>query len=89
MGADPEEAAAGATEFLRQFGLAALACAWSRTPRPSRCRRSTAPIREFYKRAKVSAARYFIRHLLPHANALARSVLAGGRSLREFEPTAF
>jgi hypothetical protein len=30
-----------------------------------------------------------VRHLLPQADALAQSIIAGGQSLREFEPTAF
>jgi len=85
--ADPEEAAGAATEFLRVFGLVALGCAWARASAVA-LPKVDGPESGFY-RAKVSTARYFVRHLLPQTEALASSIGAGSRELRDFDDAMF
>ncbi len=83
--ADPTEAAAGATDYLRLFGLVALAWVWARAAEVSR------PLAEgdaFY-RAKLATARFYMQKILPQTGALTSSILAGGASLRQFEDAAF
>jgi butyryl-CoA dehydrogenase len=85
--ADPEEAAAAATEYLRQFGLVAIAGMWTRMAAAA-LPRADGPEASFH-RAKLRTARFYLQHLLPQAEGLAQSILAGGRALREFEAAAF
>jgi len=85
--ADPEEAAAAATEYLRQFGLVAIAGMWTRMAAVA-LPLAEGPEASFY-RAKLRTARFYLQHLLPQAEGLAQSILAGGRALREFDAAAF
>ena len=82
--ADPFEAGAGASEYLRLFGLVALAREWARAAEIALGRQEDA----FY-RAKLGTARFFVRHILPQHTGLAASVLAGGAALRAFVDTDF
>jgi butyryl-CoA dehydrogenase len=84
---DSEEAAAAATEVLRQFGLVALAGTWTRMAAVALPEAGRAD-GGFYS-AKLATARFFMRHLLPQAEALAHSIMAGGGSVRDFDAAAF
>lgn len=84
---DPEEAAAVATEYLRLFGLVALAFMWSKMAAVA-LPRVNGPDAEFY-RAKLGTARFFLQRLLPQGEALAKVVVAGGGSLRAFDVASF
>lgn len=85
--ADPEAAAGAATEYLRQFGLVAIAGMWTRTA-VTALPLASGTEAPFY-RAKLSTARFYLQHLLPQAEALAKSIMAGGSALREFDAAAF
>lgn len=82
--ADPFEAGAAATDYLRLFGLTALGHAWARMAELSLGRENDA----FY-RAKLATARFFFARMLPETSSLAARVLAGGATLRELEDAAF
>jgi len=81
---DPFEAGAAATDYLRLFGLTALAHVWARMAELSLDRQDE----EFY-RAKLATARFFFAKLLPETWSLAARVMAGGASLRALEDAAF
>jgi len=85
--ADPEESAAGATEYLRLFGLVALGYMWARSAAVALPAADGAEA-AFY-RAKLNLARFYLQRLLPQTEALAGAILAGGRSIRAFEEAAF
>ena len=84
---DPEEAAAGATEYLRLFGLVALAFMWSKMAAVALPRVNGAEA-GFY-RAKLGTARFFLQRLLPPGEALAKVIMGGGHSLRAFDEASF
>ena len=84
---DPEESAAGATEYLRLFGLVALGYMWARSAAVALPAADGAEA-AFY-RAKLNLARFYLQRLLPQTEALAGAILAGGRSIRAFEEAAF
>jgi len=86
-GADFAEAASGATEYLRLFGLVALAYLWARMAAAA-LPHVDGTEATFY-RAKLATARFFFDRLLPQAAALAAAVEAGGRSVRDFAEAAF
>ena len=83
---DAFEAGAGATEYLRLFGLTALGYAWARMAQIA----LQHPEDEtgFY-RAKLATARFYMQRVLPETSSLAAKVLAGGETLRAFEDALF
>jgi alkylation response protein AidB-like acyl-CoA dehydrogenase len=82
---DPFEAGAAAGDYLRLFGLTALAYAWARM---AEIALEKADGDAFY-RAKLATARFFMQRILPETSSLAAKVLTGGATLRAFEDAAF
>jgi len=83
--ANPDEAGAAATEYLRLFGLTTLAYLWARMAEISLPK---ADDDAFYT-AKVNTARFFMQRLLPQTGALFAQIMAGGASLMAFDEAAF
>jgi len=83
----PEEAAAGATEYLRLFGLVGLAYMWCRSVEIAKDK-TDGDEADFYK-AKITTARFYMQKLLPQASSLATSIMAGGSSMMELEEDLF
>ncbi len=84
--ADPEEAAAAATDFLRLFGLTAYAYLWSRMAELSLGKTEGAE-GAFY-RGKLATARFFMTRLLPESTALFAQISAGAKTLMALEAEA-
>jgi butyryl-CoA dehydrogenase len=84
---DPFEAGAAATEYLRLFGLTALAYVWARMAEAALDKAGDDPT-GFY-RAKLGTARFFMERMLPQTGALTSAIMAGGKSLKAFEEAAF
>ena len=82
--ASPFEAGAGATEYLRLFGLTALGWIWARMAEIA----LRHPEDDFY-RAKLATARFYMQRMLPQTSALAACILAGGETLKQFEDSFF
>jgi butyryl-CoA dehydrogenase len=85
---DPDEAGAAATEYLRLFGLTALAYLWARVAEISLPKDGAGDADGFYA-AKVGTARFYMQRLLPQTSALFSSIMAGGKSMMAFEEAAF
>ena len=85
--ANPDEAGAAATEYLRLFGLTALAYLWARMATVAQSRLESDED-GFYK-AKVATARFYMQRLLPQTGALLSSIMAGSKSMMAFEEAAF
>ena len=85
--ADPFEAGAAATDYLKLFGLVALAHVWARMAEQALARAATDDT-GFY-RAKLVTARVFMQRLLPQVSALATAISAGGAALRDFDDACF
>jgi len=85
---DPEEPGAAASDYLRLFGLTALAYMWARAAEVAlRKLRDGADDEQFYK-AKLGTARFFTERLLPETGGLLAAIMAGGRSMMEFDEAA-
>jgi alkylation response protein AidB-like acyl-CoA dehydrogenase len=82
--ANPFEAGAAATEYLRLFALTALGFAWARAAEAA----LRHPDDAFY-RAKLATARFYMERILPQTSALTAAIMAGGEVLRAFEDAAF
>ena len=81
--ADPEEAAAQASNYLNLFGITTLAYLWARMAgaalgRPGR-----------YYESKVKTARYYFSHILPETEALQAILAAGKANMMAFDEDDF
>jgi len=85
--ANPEEAGAAASEYLRAFGLVAMGYLWARIAEVALGRQGgEEPL--FYK-AKLATARFYMARVLPETNALFASIATGAKPLMELEAEAF
>ncbi len=85
--ADPDQAGAAATDYLRLFGLTALAYLWTRMSELS-LQKLDGEERRFYQ-AKIDTARFFMQRLLPQSGGLFSAILAGSDSMMAFDDDAF
>jgi hypothetical protein len=84
---DPEQAGAAANDYLRLFGLTALAYLWTRMAEISQ-QKLDGEEQRFYQ-AKIDTARFFMQRLLPQSGGLFSAILAGGDSIMAFNDDAF
>jgi butyryl-CoA dehydrogenase len=82
--ANPDEAAAAATEYLRLFALTATGYLWARMAEISIAK----PDDDFY-RAKIGTARFYMERILPETGALLSAIMAGSRTMMEFDAASF
>jgi butyryl-CoA dehydrogenase len=85
--ADPFEAGAAASDYLKLFGLTALAHVWARTAELALAHAADDPD-GFYK-AKLATARFYMQKILPQTGSLSATIMAGGASLMQFEDASF
>ncbi len=81
--ADGETVGAAASAYLNAFALTALAYMWGLQVAEAR-QRDTA-----FAAVKVKTARYFVRHVLPEVDALARVVREGKEHIMAVAPEEF
>jgi butyryl-CoA dehydrogenase len=84
---NPEEAAAASNDYLRLFGLTALAYLWACMAEISLAKLDGEE-RRFYQ-AKIDTARFYMQRLLPQSGALYSAILTGGDSIMGFDDDAF
>jgi butyryl-CoA dehydrogenase len=87
---NPDEAGAAATEYLRLFGLTALAYLWAQMAEISlpKAGDPEADSDGFYA-AKVATARFYMERLLPQTSGLFAAIMAGGKTMMAFNDEAF
>lgn len=84
---NPDEAAAASSDYLRLFGLTALAYLWTRMAEISLEKLDGGEAR-FYQ-AKVDTARFYMQRLLPQSGGLFSAILSGSKSTMAFDDDAF
>ena len=87
--ADPDEAAAAATEYLRAFGLVALGYIWARCAETALEKRKAANGEAGFYDAKLVTARFYMAKLLPETNGLFASIAAGAKPVMELAAESF
>lgn len=85
--ANPDEAAAVATDYLRLFALVSLAYLWTRAAQISQ-KNLEGTEKDFYL-GKIGTARFYMEKILPQSSSLFSSIMAGSKSLMNFEDTFF
>jgi alkylation response protein AidB-like acyl-CoA dehydrogenase len=87
--ADPEEAGAAATEYLRMFGLVALGFMWARSAVIAAGKlASPGSDAEFYK-AKLTTARFYMERILPQVGGLLIAIKSGKGAMMAMDEAAF
>ncbi len=87
--ADPEEAGAAASEYLRLFGLVALGFMWVKMARVAAAKLPNAGEDASFYRAKLATAAFYVERVLPQAGALLYSIKSGKASTMALETAAF
>jgi butyryl-CoA dehydrogenase len=83
----PDEAGAAATDYLRLFGLVAMAYMWARMVKLA-LPQAAGDATGFYK-AKIGTAKFFFERMLPESGARLSAIMAGGKSMMEFDEAYF
>jgi alkylation response protein AidB-like acyl-CoA dehydrogenase len=86
--ADPAEAGAAATDYLRLFGLTALAYMWVRAAEVAQPKATNGTDPDGFYKAKLGTARFFMERLLPQSHGLFAAIMVGGRSIMDFDDAA-
>ena len=87
--ADPEEAGAAATEYLRLLGLVALGFMWARMAQVAAAKLPAANGEAGFYRAKLTTAQFYMERVLPQAGGLLASIKAGKGAMMAMEDAAF
>jgi alkylation response protein AidB-like acyl-CoA dehydrogenase len=85
--ANPDEAGAAATEYLRLFGLVAIGFMWSRMAEKS-FKLNMSGSDEFYT-AKIATAQFYMTKILPETGSLMSSIMAGSAPVMGLREDAF
>ncbi len=86
---DPEEAGAAASDYLRLFGLVALAYLWARAAKIAHEKMPAANGDASFYRAKLATAQFFYDRVLPETAGLFAAVKSGKASTMALEEAAF
>ena len=85
--ANPNEAGAASTDYLRLFALVTLAYLWMRMAEISAGKLGQGD--DVFYQAKIDTARFYFERILPDSGALFGKILAGGDSMMNFNDDAF
>lgn len=86
---NPDEAAAGSSEYLRLMALVTFAYMWAQMAEISiRKLKEDGVDKEFYE-AKIETARFFMNKILPQAYGLLASIANGSKSVMTMKEEAF
>jgi alkylation response protein AidB-like acyl-CoA dehydrogenase len=87
--ADPEEAGAAATEYLRLFGLVALGFMWARSAVIAVQKLAQSSDDAAFYKAKLITARFYMERVLPQVGGLLVAIKAGKGAMMEMDEAAF
>jgi alkylation response protein AidB-like acyl-CoA dehydrogenase len=85
---NPDNAGAGATDYMHLFGLVALGYMWCRIAEAAKAKTGTADAGDRMK-AKLITARFFMERMLPETAAQLARIQAGAASTMELPAEAF
>ena len=82
--ANPDDAAAVATDYLRMFGLVAIGYMWCRMAETA-----LAGSAEGFYAAKLASARFYMAKIIPETGSLLSSITAGSAPVMALSEDAF
>lgn len=86
---NPDEAGAASVDYLRQFGLVAMAHAWCLLAEAAHKKLESGEGDKEFLESKIITARFFMTRMLPEADARFKMVLAGSEPLMELKEAQF
>jgi hypothetical protein len=86
---DPEEAGAAASDYLRLFGLVALAFMWARMAKVAVAALPKANGEASFYKAKIATAKFYFDRVLPEVGALLAAIKTGKASMMALDEAAF
>jgi alkylation response protein AidB-like acyl-CoA dehydrogenase len=87
--ADPEEAAAAATEYLRLLGFVAMGYCFAKAAKVAQAKLDEGTDEEAFYQAKIVTARFFFDRLLPPVAAQFMAITSGKASMMDLPEEAF
>ena len=87
--ANPDEAGAASTDYLRMFGLVALGDMWLRMAESAYTKLPEANGNAAFFDAKITTARFFFTKMLPEAHGLFARIMAGSAPVMALDAEAF
>ena len=85
----PDEAGAASYDYLRLFGLVANAYMWAKMAELALPKVAAEEDDTGFYKAKLGTAKFFFDRMLPESGARLSAILAGGKSMMEFEDALF
>ena len=87
--ADPEEAGAASTDYLRLLGLVAIAYLFAKSAKIAGMKKMMGQDPDGFYAAKLVTVRFFYERILPQVGGLLMAIKAGKRSMMELPEDAF
>jgi alkylation response protein AidB-like acyl-CoA dehydrogenase len=81
--ANPDEAAAASTSYLRMFALVAIGFMWLRMAKAAKAKLAAGEGPESFYAGKVKTARFFMSKILPETEQHFRAIMAGSKPLMD------
>ena len=85
---NPNQAGAGAVDYLHLFGYTAMGYQWARMAKVALEKRESGSDRAFYE-AKLATARFYMERLLPRTSAHFASLMSGSCTMMSFPDPSF
>jgi alkylation response protein AidB-like acyl-CoA dehydrogenase len=82
--ANPNEAAAASTSYLRMFALVAIGFMWARMAKVAKTKAAEGSDKAAFYGSKVKTARFFMTKILPETELHFRTIMAGAKPLMDF-----
>ncbi len=83
--ANPNDAGAGAVDYLRLMGIVVLGWMWARMAKRAQAKLANNPENSSFYREKLISARYWMERMMPECATLRARVEAGSATLMAFE----
>jgi alkylation response protein AidB-like acyl-CoA dehydrogenase len=87
--ANPDEAAAASTSYLRMFALVALGFMWLKMAKVAKGKLAAGEGNATFYVSKLKTARFFMTKILPEAEQHFRAIMAGAKPLMDFAVEEF
>ena len=87
--ANPDEAGAASTSFLRMFALVAIGYMWLRMALAARAKLPQANGNAAFYTGKLKTARFFVQKMLPETETHFRAIMAGAKPLMDVSEEEF
>lgn len=87
--ANPEEAGAAASDYLRLFANVAVGYMWLKMAKVAAAKLPEAGDKATFYQSKLTTARFYFAKIMPQANSLNLAILAGSKTVMELPAEAF